>query len=207
MLYFCSVFRRAALAELVDALDLGSSSHEWRFESFMPHTMKKIFIFCLALAALTSCKWKGEAESTPMLFFSHFVLSDSTHTDTLKIQIPSSSLCILDTISPLDTVDFVIGADAVYNILIHCPYHGITIKWRLPLPLRRSGSLRKERIYPTDVLNFNLFIKAFLCRWCISRLVPERIRLRFSCVPQLLHTDLLNRRLFSLFANIITVYV
>lgn len=104
----------------------------------MPHTMKKIFIFCLAFAALTSCKWKNEAESTPMLFFSHFIHSDSTHTDTLKIQIPSSSLCILDTISPLDTVNFVIGADAVYNIL-----DSLSVSWNHD-KMKASFTIKEE---------------------------------------------------------------
>lgn len=83
----------------------------------MPHSMKKVLIFCLALCALTACEMKNEAESTPMFYFSYFIHSNATKTDTLRCVQTASNIITVDTISVADTVSFVIGADAVYNAL------------------------------------------------------------------------------------------
>lgn len=83
----------------------------------MPHTMKKVLILFLALAAITSCNMKNEAESTPMFYFSYFVRSDSTHTDTLYCVQTASNVILVDTACVADTITFGITADAVLNVL------------------------------------------------------------------------------------------
>lgn len=83
----------------------------------MPHTMKKLLYLSLALLAFVSCKMKNEAQSTPLLYFSIFTRADSVHTDTLSCSQPSANVIVVDTVNVADTVRFMIGADAMLNVL------------------------------------------------------------------------------------------
>lgn len=83
----------------------------------MPHTMKKLLYLSIALLAFVSCEMKNDAQSTPMLYFSIFTRADSVHKDTLNCSMPSANVIVVDTINVADTVTFMIGADAVLNVL------------------------------------------------------------------------------------------
>lgn len=83
----------------------------------MPHTMKKVLVLFLAVVCFASCKMKSTAESTPIIYFSYFVRSDSVHTDTLRVKEIDAKTLLLDTISVKDTVTFILGLNAVFNEL------------------------------------------------------------------------------------------
>lgn len=115
----------------------------------MPHDMKKVLILFLALAAITSCKMKNEAESTPMFYFSYFLRSDSTHTDTLYCVQTSSNTILVDTARVADTITFGITADAVLNVL-----DSLSVTWNHS-KMSATFAVKNEWFIPelTDVAN------------------------------------------------------
>ena len=82
--------------------------------------MKRYILITLCAAmCLTSCKWDGEPQVSPVISNSYFVAyhPDSLHTfDTLAITVVDKENYI-DTIAVGDTVRFYVGLDAVTNQL------------------------------------------------------------------------------------------
>ncbi len=90
----------------------------------MPHSMKKIIPFLILLLVVSSCKMKDDAQSTPELAFSFFEHKHGAKTDTLSAYPLRSGVYVIDTIQPLDTMAFLIGAHGRYNAL-----DSLIIRW------------------------------------------------------------------------------
>ena len=156
---------RAALAELVDAPDLGSGSHECRFESYMPHFMKKITycLVCLVLVGLASCG-SNQQDYTPYVTTSSFYLNPIYSGDTIIAAQDTLSLHIqddhyvLDTISVTDTLVFMVGFGSYANNLTATLITFDTTQ--LNMSSKIPEEVRKILLPTSDIRNLQLYLNS-----------------------------------------------
>lgn len=155
----------AALAELVDAPDLGSGSHECRFESYMPHFMKRItyFFACFGLIGLTSCH-TNQQDFVPYITTSSFYLNPIYSGDTIigaqdTFQLKKVDDCyMLDTISLTDTVVFMVGFGSYANNLTATRVTFDTTQ--LNMSSKIPQEIRDILLPASDIRNLQLFLNS-----------------------------------------------